>query len=118
MQTNQELLTNTYNAFNTRDMDTVLTTMHPEVDWPNGWEGGRIHGQEGVRDYWTRQWAAIDPHVEPIGFATDEQGRIVVKVHQVVRDLQGNVMADSIVEHIYRIEDGLIKRMEIGESTE
>ncbi len=67
-----------------------------------------------IRDYWTRQWAAINPHVDPVGFATDATGRTVVQVHQVVRDLAGNVIADGLVEHVYLFEDGLIKHMEIG----
>jgi ketosteroid isomerase-like protein len=111
--TNRDLLTKTYDAFNARDIDAVLAVMHADVDWPNGWEGGRVYGHQGVRDYWTRQWKAIDPHVEPVGFDTDETGRTVVKVHALVRDLEGNVISEGIVEHVYLIEDGLIKSMEI-----
>lgn len=36
-------------------------------------------------------------------------------VHQVVRDLDGNLLNDHIVRHIYAFEDGLIKSMEIQE---
>jgi ketosteroid isomerase-like protein len=115
MPSDYDLLTRIYDAFNARDIDAVLAVMHPDVDWPNGWEGGRVHGHQGIRDYWTRQWAAIDPSVEPIGFATDEAGRTVVKVHQMVRDLEGNVMAEGVVEHVYLVEAGLIKSMEIRE---
>ena len=39
-----ELLRHMYAAFNRREIDTVLAAMHPDVDWPNGWEGGRVHG--------------------------------------------------------------------------
>ena len=113
MPTDRNLLITLYEAFNARDVDTVLAAMSADVDWPNGWEGGRVYGREGVRDYWTRQWAAIDPHVEPVGIDSDENGRVVVKVHQVVRDLEGNVVVDGMVEHVYLIEDGLIKSMEI-----
>jgi hypothetical protein len=113
MPTDRDLLTKVYSAFNARDIDTVLAAMSADVDWPNGWEGGRVYGHEGVRDYWMRQWAAIDPHVEPVGFGTDEAGRSVVKVHQVVHDLEGNVIAEGMVEHVYLIKDGLIKSMEI-----
>jgi hypothetical protein len=111
----RELLMNIYRAFNGRDVDTVLTVMHPDVDWPNGWEGGRVYGRQGVRDYWERQWKAIDPHVEPVDFDLDESGQTVVKVHQVVRDGEGNLIADGMVEHVYLIEEGLIKSMEIRE---
>ncbi len=109
----QDLLTAMYAQFNAREMDAVLERLHPEVDWPNGMEGGRVLGREGVRAYWTRQWGMIDPHVEPVGFAVDETGDTVVSVHQVVRDLEGKVLVDQIVSHVYTIEDGLIRRMEI-----
>jgi len=110
----EELLRRAYAAFNARDIDGAVSLMHDDVDWPNGMEGGRVHGHGEVRDYWTRQFATIDPHVEPASFAEDEQGRIVVTVDQVVRDLEGNVLSDGRVLHIYAVHDGLIQRMEIG----
>lgn len=79
----------------------------------NGLEGGYVHGHEAVRDYWTRQWTLIDPRVEPRRFTTDDAGRIVVDVHQIVRDLTGRVMSDQMVQHVYEIKDGLVERMEI-----
>jgi hypothetical protein len=109
----QDLLTRTYRAFNARDIDAVLAVMHPEVDWPNGMEGGRVHGHAAVREYWTRQWTTIDPRVEPRGFGGDETGRVIVDVHQVVRDLAGKILAEQRVQHAYLIEDGLIRSMEI-----
>jgi hypothetical protein len=109
----QAVLQEVYAAFNAREMDAVLNRMHPDVDWPNGWEGGRIRGRAAVRDYWTRQWAAIDPHVEPVGFHAGESGRTVVDVHSVVRDRGGNIIADEMIQHVYVVEDGLIRSMEI-----
>ena len=81
----RDLLTRTYAAFNARDVDAVLAVMHPDVDWPNGMEGGRVHGHAGMRDYWTRQWGMLDPHVEPRRFTTDDAGRVVVDVHRAWR---------------------------------
>lgn len=115
MATERDVLRRIYERFNARDIDGVLAVLHPDVDWPNGWEGGRMRGRAAVRDYWTRQWAAINPRVDPVGFDTDEAGRTVVKVHQLVRDLEGNVLVDGMVEHVYVIEDGLVRSMEIRE---
>ena len=111
----EELITKTYAAFNARDINAVLAVMHPDVDWPNGWEGGRVLGHDEVRKYWTRQWKAINPTVTPERFVKGEDGHIAVLVHQVVRDLEGNVISDGMVEHVYQLEDGLIKSMEIRE---
>ncbi len=109
------LLKRAYAAFNIRDIDSALATMRPDVEWPNGMEGGTVHGRAGVREYWTRQWGILDPHVEPKSFTLDDTGRVVVAVHQVVRDLTGKTLLDRVVEHVYSIEDGFIRSMEIRE---
>jgi hypothetical protein len=109
----QVFLKRLYDSFNARDMDTVLAAMHEDVIWANGMEGGYVHGREGVRSYWTRQWAMIDPHVEPVAFARGPEGEAVVEVHQVVRDLKGDILADKMVGHVFRIENGLVKRFDI-----
>jgi hypothetical protein len=109
----RRLLENAYDAFNARDIDAALAAMHVDVDWPNGMEGGSVYGHGGVRDYWTRQWDLIDPHVEPLRFEADEAGRMVVDVRQVVRDRNGNIMVDEIVQHVYVIQEGLVRSMEI-----
>jgi nuclear transport factor 2 (NTF2) superfamily protein len=113
MTSEQRLLRSAYKAFNARDIDTALAAMHQDVEWPNGMEGGYVHGRGAVRDYWTRQWGLIDPHVEPLRFASDDAGRIVIDVHQVVRDRTGAVITDQVVQHAYLVEDGLIRSMEI-----
>ena len=46
---------------------------------------------------------------------SDDRGRIVVDVHQVVRDLSGAILADRMVEHVYTVDNGLITAMEIRE---
>jgi hypothetical protein len=103
-----------YRAFNARDVDSVVAAMHPDVDWPNAWEGGRVRGHAAVRDYWRRQFAAIDPRVEPEGVEVDAAGRVAVRVHQVVRDPgSGDVVADSRVTHRYTLRDGLVERMDV-----
>jgi ketosteroid isomerase-like protein len=112
---NHELLKAAYAAFNRRDIDAALAVMHPQVEWANGMEGGTVRGHLAVREYWTRQWGVINPRVEPLNFAEDETGRVMVKVHLVVRDLKGTVIADRIVYHAYAFEGELVKSMEIKE---
>ena len=107
------LMRKLYAAFNRRAIDEVLASMHPDVVWPNGWEGGYVRGRAGVRDYWTRQWAEIDPMVTPTAFAQEADGRLCLTVDGVVRDRSGRVLSRGVVEHVYQFEDGLIKTMEI-----
>jgi ketosteroid isomerase-like protein len=109
------LLKQAYAAFNARDMEGALATMRADVEWPNGMEGGTVHGHEGVREYWTRQWGMINPHVDPVSFEPDSSGNVVVGVHQLVRDLSGKVLQDRMVQHVYEFNDGLIQSMTIRE---
>ncbi len=113
IQQYQDIIRKAYTAFNARDIDAVLTIMDPEVNWPNGWEGGYVKGHDEVRDYWTRQWKELDPNVEPVAFKEKQNGQIEVEVHQIAKDLKGNILFDGIVRHIYTIGNGLIKNMEI-----
>jgi ketosteroid isomerase-like protein len=113
MDAEQHRLRDAYAAFNRRDIDAALALMHPNVDWPNALDGSRVHGREAVRAYWTLQWQALDPHVEPQGFATDDAGRALVEVQLTVRDKAGTVLDDRVVRHAYVLEGGLIRRMDI-----
>jgi hypothetical protein len=113
MKPSRELLKTAYHEFNARNVDAVLALMQPDVDWPNAIENSREVGHENVRRYWTKQWETLDPHVEPIGFSDDSEGRTIVDVHQVVKDLNGKILVDQIVQHVYTIRDGLIERMDI-----
>ena len=107
------LIKKAYAAFNSRDIDTALSTFHPEVQWPKAFEGGYVSGHEEIRKYWTRQWSEINPNVEPTGLNERQDGTIEVKVHQIVKDLQGNVIFDGAVKHIYTLQDDLLRRMDI-----
>jgi cation diffusion facilitator family transporter len=109
------MLRDLYAAFNARDIDAVLERLAPDVDWPNGMEGGRVHGRDAVREYWTRQFTMIDGHVEPVEITERDDGSAVVNVHQVVRSPEGELLQDTHVTHTYVFgDDGLVTRMDIG----
>ena len=113
-----ELLQRVYAAFNRRDFESVLAEMQDSVDWPNGWEGGRVVGKAAVRDYWKRQFEVLDAIVEPRKFIRESDGRIATDVHQVVHDKSEKLVVDQMVQHVYRIRHGLIQSMEIREAVE
>jgi hypothetical protein len=108
-----ELLRAASSAFNARDIDPTLALMTPDVAWPKAFKGGFVRGSQEVRAYWTEQWSEINPHVEPISFYSEEVGRILVDVHQVVRDEAGAVLADEHVGHQFTFEHSLIQAMEV-----
>ena len=109
----ERILRRAYRAFNDRDIDGALALMRSDVDWPNALEGGRVRGHEAVREYWAGQFATLDPRVEPLAFGEDEAGRVVVDVHQVVRDAAGEILVDQRVQHAYAFREGLVERMDV-----
>lgn len=87
---------------------------HP-ISWPKASEGGRVTGKDEIRAYWTRQWQDFDPTVQPIKITETQAGKTFeVRVHQVVKELEGTVLFDGQVQHDYTISDGLIERMDLG----
>jgi ketosteroid isomerase-like protein len=118
-----DLLKRIYDRFNVRDIDGVLAVLADDVAWANGMDGGHVHGREAVRDYWTRQWAIVDPHVEPVNFRRAADGVIVVEVRQSVRDLEGKPLQeqthglkDKTVGHVFRLQNGKVTRFDIQDS--
>jgi ketosteroid isomerase-like protein len=110
----EEILRSAYRAFNARDVDAAVELMHPDVDWPNAWEGGRVAGRAAVSDYWRRQFESISSEVEPEGFEHHPNGDVTVLVRQVMYDANsGEKLSEGQVRHRYRVEDGLIVRMDV-----
>lgn len=109
-------LVSAYDVFNRRDIDAALEMMTLDVEWPNGMEGGFVHGREEVRAYWTRQWELIDPHVEPEQIGAESDGRYAVDVSQTIRNRLGQVLNERSVVHVWSFRGGLAARMEIRES--
>jgi hypothetical protein len=116
MLATQNFLQNIYDAFNKRDIETILAMMSEDVKWANGMEGGFVSGRDAVREYWLRQLTLINPQLEIIDDKTDENGRTIVTVHQIVKDLDGSLLADKTVEQMFTFEDGLIKIFELGDA--
>jgi len=104
-----------YTAFNARDSDSAINLMTTDVLWPRAFKGGFVSGHEEVRSYWAEQWREINPHVDPENFYREVDGRILVKVHLIVRSLNGTIIKDEYVGHRFTFFNGLIKKMEISE---
>jgi hypothetical protein len=114
MDTNiEKLIKKAYKAFNSKDLDTALSTLHPNVDWPKAFEGGYVNRPEEVKEYWIRQGAEINATVNPIKIVVRENGTYEVTIHQLVKDLEEKVLFDGIIKHVYTIQDNLLRRMDI-----
>jgi hypothetical protein len=124
MDNDIEVLKRMYDCFNARNIDGVLGALTDDVAWANGMDGGHVHGREGVREYWRRQWAIVSPHVEPLSFERAPDGSIVVEVRQSVRDLQGRPLQDQThglrdktVGHVFYLQEGKVVRFDIQDAS-
>ena len=118
MADTKKLIEQAYSAFNRRDIDGALALMTQDVSWPKASEGGKVVGKEEIRAYWTRQWGEFDPYVEPLAMTEEDGGKIRVRVHQLVKSLQGDVLSDSEVLHVFTVNSGLIAAMDLGDEAD
>jgi hypothetical protein len=118
MADTKTMIEQAYSAFNKRDIDGVLALMTQDVSWPKASEGGKVVGKEEIRAYWTRQWGEFDPHVEPLAMIEEGGGKTRVRVHQLVKSLQGDVLSDSEVLHVFTVKSALIAAMDLGDEAD
>ena len=118
MADTKTIIKRAYSAFNRRDIDGALALMAQDVNWPRASEGGKVVGKEAIRAYWTRQWREFDPHVEPLAMSEEDGGKTRVKVHQLVKSLEGEVLSDSEVLHVFTVNSGLIAAMYLGDEAD
>jgi nuclear transport factor 2 (NTF2) superfamily protein len=120
MEKDVALIKGLYEDFNARAIDSILAMLTEDVMWANAMDGGYARGREGIREYWTRQWSMVSPHVEPVSFRDLDDGSIFVEVIQTIRDLEGNLLRDQThglkdktVGHIFRFHDGRVSRFDV-----
>jgi ketosteroid isomerase-like protein len=118
MKDTESVIERAYSAFNARDVDGALALMTEEVSWPKASEGGRVVGRDEIRAYWARQWSEFDPHVEPLAMTQEEGGKVRVRVRQVVKTPQGDVLSDSEVVHVFTMSGGRISTMSLGDEAD
>ena len=106
------LLLRAYAAYNRQDVETLLALVSDTVDWPDD-DGGRLHGTDQVRAYWTQQWARTRTYDEPVALRRQADGRIAVDIIQVVRSLDGSVISRGRFRHLHRPDGDRIARMDI-----
>lgn len=107
-----DLLRRACAAFNAQDADGLLALVSDDVDWPDG-TGARLHGRARLHDYWTQQWTRTRTRDEVTGVDDFDDGRIAVRLRQVVRALDGSTVSTGTFVYVFGFEGGLIQRLDI-----
>jgi ketosteroid isomerase-like protein len=110
----EQLLARAYAAYNRQDLDGLLALVSDDVDWPDG--SHRLRGRAAVTAYWTQQWTRVRTHDRPVRFTHRPDGTVTVRISQVVRSLAGEVVSTGSFDHVHRIEDSRIVRLDIRDA--
>lgn len=108
MADEKALLTSLYDALSRQDVDGVMALMHAEIDWPNTFDGGRVHGRDALRAYWLRQFEVIRPTVSPLEIRKQPDGSVIVKLVYAAHRLDGRLWDEEVRGNLFRFRDGLI----------
>jgi limonene-1,2-epoxide hydrolase len=102
-----------YRAFNDRDLDAFLDHLAPGVELPDILTGGETHGRDEIPAFCRKQWQEIDPIVEPMRINFTGDGSAHVLVDQLIRALDGEVLQNRRVEHVFEFEGPFIRRLTV-----
>ncbi|HEY4370285.1 MAG TPA: nuclear transport factor 2 family protein [Steroidobacteraceae bacterium] len=105
----EALVKEAYRAFNARDADAALATLHEDVEWDNG-EGQMLVGRPAVRDHWRQQWSAADPKIELVTLS-DGLGNPTARIHLMIH-VDGQLKQNDL-ENNFTFADGRIRSMRI-----
>ena len=113
MRTRQAILEAVYEAYNRRDVPTMVAALDPDVEWFDMLTGAPLKGRESVGAYWTEQFKVMRIEATPVAFDDLPDGRIAVTVAQSMRKLDGQLWGNDRVTHVVTFgPDNLIRRMD------
>jgi NAD(P)-dependent dehydrogenase (short-subunit alcohol dehydrogenase family)/ketosteroid isomerase-like protein len=112
-QADEDLLRSAYDAFNTGDVEAAAALMAPDVAWPDAETGGALHGRDEVRRHWRDQADAPRPRIDVERISLRADGRLAADVRLAVPGPDAGPGTTDRLVHLFTLDDGQIKRMEI-----
>ena len=109
----EAMVSRLWQALNNRDGATAAPLLHPDVDYVNLIDGGRLLGRDAVVDYWRRSASELSYEATPLTFEARPDGRLAVRIQHTVRRLDGRMWTDGNILHVFTFADGLIARMDV-----
>ena len=113
MSSEEQSVTAIYEAFNTANLENLAELLHSDVDWETTPPGGRTRGREQVCALFADRMAEWTWEFQPTSILTGEDGRITVHGRSAVRKKDGTARRDQEVEHLYTMQDGLVRKADL-----
>jgi len=100
-----------YAAWNDGDIDRMLESIDPEIEWRPGTDSPFAGLHKGIDDYerYVRSWASTFEHVEiELGEIRPVGDRLMAEQLQRSRMRGSTVDLEAVVTHVWRVRDGFI----------
>jgi ketosteroid isomerase-like protein len=103
-------------AFNRRDFESVVETLHPEVElreWPAAPGARTYHGPDGARravDSWFEVWEWMQLEIKDI---VDLDERVLITLHQRAKGKGSTIEVEIDTFNVYTVRDGKVIRIEL-----
>ena len=105
-----------YEAFERGDLDELLSTIDPEVEWSTPktlpWSRGAYRGRAGLTEYLANFGAALtDAHIEPHEVHSLPGGRVIALGVERARARRTGVAFVAPFAHVWTLRDGRVTGM-------
>jgi hypothetical protein len=109
---NVEIVRRGYDAYDEGDIDAVLDTFHPEIEWKQVEQPNAVHGHEGVLRAW-EEWS--EPFEEDLRAEVQELidvgDHVVAVVSHRGSGRESGIEVDMHTYLVYTLRDGKVVRM-------
>jgi ketosteroid isomerase-like protein len=106
------LATALFEAINGQDLESAAALLHPDVDWQDVFNGGRLRGRDAVRAYWDQVFGQIALTAAALDMKPEGDDRLVMTALYTVHQRSGKLWGEGIISHIFTFRDGLISGMD------
>ncbi|WP_165188041.1 nuclear transport factor 2 family protein [Caulobacter soli] len=102
-----------YDALAHRDIEAVMTLMHPDAEFGDFLEGGDVIGSTAVRAFFQYMFDTLAPDFDLLAMTVEPDGRIRADMQVATHDRQGHIWSDTRSYALYTVVDGLIHGIEL-----
>ena len=102
-------------ALNRQDFEAGLALLHPDVDWPDLMNGGRLRGPAAVRAYWGQVYAVVRSQTEVLDVHPDGGDRVAARMLHTIHDRKGKLWSEDVMTHVFTFSGELMLRMDAAD---
>jgi ketosteroid isomerase-like protein len=106
------LATALFEAINGKDLESAAALLHPDADWQDVFNGGRLRGRDTVRAYWGQVFGQIALTATVLDLKVEGDDRLVMTALYTVHDRSGKLWGEDVFTHTFTFRDGLISGMD------